>query len=72
MGLSAAGPTSPDDVSAAPMLPVSNVRPLTPSNIRGGHPHRIPRFGEGLRVRIALSLMQTIQTVCHTSTRINH
>jgi len=38
MGLSAAEPTGPDDVSAAPTIPVSNIRPLPPSNIRGGVP----------------------------------
>jgi len=38
MGLSAAVPTGPDDISLAPTIPVSNVSRTPPSNIRGGLP----------------------------------
>jgi len=37
-GSSAAAPTGPDEVSLAPMIPVSNVSHASPSNIRGGLP----------------------------------
>jgi len=37
-GLSVAVPTGPDDVSLAPMIPVSNVSHTSPSDIRGGLP----------------------------------
>jgi len=65
--LSAAAPTGPDEVSLAPMIPVSNVSHTSPSNIRGG----LPSSDSTIRGGIARSDSTNLRVLPSHSTELS-